>query len=200
MELTSHELLAFLPLGTAMVLATRLVLGIRTVGAFAPALVALTVLQLGATPTLSMLFVAGGTGLMVAPVLERLALPRATRLAVLVVAVCASLVASGAVEEQAVAFPLVIMAILIERTWESARVDGPSSAVRLHAMTLAVAFAVAAALAELAPFVLDRHWLPTAAIGIAANLAVGSYRGPRLSELRRFAPVRTSLRAAELAR
>jgi hypothetical protein len=192
MDLTSHELLALLPLGTAIVLATRLVIGIRTVGAFAPALVALTVLQLGATPTLSMLLVAGGAGLVIAPVIERLAIPRATRLAVLVVGVCASLVASGAVEQDAVAFPLVIMAILIERTWDSARVDGPSTAVRLFAMTLAVAFTVAAALAELSPYVLDRHWLPTAAFGIAVNLAVGSYRGLRLTELSRFSPVRTA--------
>lgn len=199
MELTSNEILAFLPLGIAMVLATRLVFGIRTVGAFAPALVALTVLQIGTTQTLSMLFVAGGTGLMAAPVLERFALPRATRLAVLVVVVCASLVASGSVEEQTVAFPLVIMAILIERTWESARAEGPSNAVRLYAMTLVVAYGVAAALSKLSPLVLDHHWLPTAAIGIVVNLAVGSYRGPRLSELRRFAPVRSSIRAAELA-
>jgi hypothetical protein len=87
---------------------------------------------------------------------------------------------------------LVIMAILIERTWDSARVDGPSTAVRLFAMTLAVAFTVAAALAELSPYVLDRHWLPTAAFGIAINLAVGSYRGLRLTELSRFSPVRTA--------
>jgi hypothetical protein len=199
MELTAHDLLALLPLGTAMVLSTRLIVGLRTIGAFAPALVALTVLQLGSQATLSMLLVAGGTGLIVAPVLERLALPRATRLAVLVVGVCASLVATGVVEEQAVAFPMVIMAIVIERTWDSARADGPASALRLYAATIAIAFAVAAALSELSPAVLDRHWLPTAALGVAANLAVGSYRGLRVTELRRFSPVRATTVTGEVA-
>lgn len=198
MDLTSHELLALLPLGTAMVLATRTFIGIRVIGAFAPALLALTVFQLGAAATLGMLLVAGGAGLTTVAVLERLALPRSTRLAVLVVVVCASLVASGAIDEQAVAFPLVIVAILIERTWDTARIDGPFGAIRLHTSTIAVAFAIAAGLSELSPFVLDRHWLPTTALGLAANIAVGSYRGLRLSELRRFSPVHAETRAAEV--
>jgi hypothetical protein len=200
MLLTSHDLLALLPIGTALVLASRLVLGIRSVGAFAPALVAMTILQLGAASTLSMLLVAGGTGLIASPVLERLALPKASRLAVLVAVVCASLVATGAIQDDAMAFPLVIMAMLIERTWDSARVDGPSTAVRLYVSTIAIAFVVAALLAELSPLLLDRHWLPTAAIGMAANLVVGSYRGLRLSEFRRFAPVHSSAATAGLTR
>jgi hypothetical protein len=200
MLLTSHDLLALLPIGTALVLASRLVLGIRSVGAFAPALVAMTILQLGAASTLSMLLVAGGTVLIASPVLERLALPKASRLAVLVAVVCASLVATGAIQDDAMAFPLVIMAMLIERTWDSARVDGPPTAVRLYVSTIAIAFVVAALLAELSPLLLDRHWLPTAAIGMAANLVVGSYRGLRLSEFRRFAPVRSSAATAGLSR
>jgi hypothetical protein len=199
MLLTSHDLLALLPIGTALVLASRLVLGIRSVGAFAPALVAMTILQLGTGTTLWMLLVAGGTGLIAAPVLERLALPKASRLAVLVAVVCASLVATGAIQDDAMAFPLVIMAILIERTWDSARVDGPSTAIRLYVSTIAIAFVVAALLAELSPLLLDRHWLPTAAIGMAANLIVGSYRGLRLNELRRFDPVRSAAQSAGLA-
>lgn len=183
-----------------MVLGTRVLIGVRTVGTFAPALIALTVMQLGVQATLSMLLVAGGTGLLVAPLLERLAVPRATRLAVLVVAVAASLIASGAVDEQTVALPLVIIAIVIERTWDSARAEGPTSAVRLYAATIGVGFAIAAVLSELSPAVLDRHWLPTAALGIVANLAVGSYRGLRLTELRRFAPVGSSTAAAEVTR
>lgn len=189
MELTAQDILAFLPLGIAMVLALRLVVGVRTIGAFAPALLALTVMQVGVQATTSMFLVAGGTGLMVAPILDRLALPRQTRLAVLVATVCTALVATGAITADTVAFPLVVMAIVVERTWESIRVDGAAAAARLSAATIVVAGIVAAALSVLAPYVTGHHWLATAAIGIATNLAVGSYRGLRLTELRRFAPL-----------
>lgn len=186
MELTAQELLALLPIGTALVLALRLVVGIHTIGAFAPALLSLTVMQLGTQATATMLLVAGGTGLMIAPIVDRLALPKGSRLAVVVVGVCASLVATGTVTADAVAFPIVVMAIVIERTWDSARVDGPVAGVRLFATTVTVAFVIAAALSALSPYLTDRQWMTSAALGVAANILVGSYRGVRLSERRRF--------------
>jgi 7 transmembrane helices usually fused to an inactive transglutaminase len=186
MELTAQELLALLPMGTALVLALRLVVGVRTIGAFAPVLLSLTTMQLGTQATATMLLVAGGTGLMISPVVDRLALTRGSRLAVVVVGVCASLVATGAVAADAIAFPIVVMAIVIERTWDSAQVDGPLAGVRLFSFTLIVAFAVAAALSAMAPYLTDRHWMTSAALGAAANILVGSYRGVRLTERRRF--------------
>ncbi len=186
MPLTADELLALLPVGTAIVLASRLVLGIRTSGLFAPALLALTVLQLGVRPAAAALLVASGAGLAAAPIVERLTLPRSSRLAVMVVVVCAAVVATGVLGPDGLAFPTVVLAILVERTWESANVDGAVAAVKLAATTAVVAFAVAAVLAELSPFLLGRHWLPVTAFGLGLNLLAGSYRGLRLTERRRF--------------
>ena len=65
MDLTSQELLALLPIATAATLASRLVLGWRTIGTFAPALLALTVMQLGTRDAGAALLVAGGATLLV---------------------------------------------------------------------------------------------------------------------------------------
>lgn len=190
MDLTSQELLALLPLATAATLFSRLVVGWRTVGTFAPALLSLTVMQLGARDAGAALLVAGGATLLVAPILDRLALPRATRLSVNVVAVIAALVGTGSAAGETSAAPVVVIAIVMERTWDSIGVTGTGGAVRLYATTVGLAFAIAAIVASLADRLTAMPWYGAAAIGIGLNVVVGSYRGLRLNELRRFRPAR----------
>ncbi len=192
MDLTSHELLALLPIATAATLATRLVLGWKTIGTFAPALLALTVMQLGARGAGAGLLVAGGATLLVAPILDRLALPRATRLSVNVVAVIAALVGTGVAAGESSAAPVVVIAIVMERTWDSINVSGVGSAIWLYGSTVGLAFAIAAIVASLADSVVAAPWYASATLGIALNVIVGSYRGLRLSEVRRFRPARTA--------
>lgn len=192
MDLTSHELLALLPIATAATLATRLVLGWKTIGTFAPALLALTVMQLGARGAGAGLLVAGGATLLVAPILDRLALPRATRLSVNVVAVIAALVGTGTAAGDSSAAPVVVIAIVMERTWDSINVSGVGSALWLYGSTVGLAFAIAAIVASLADRVVAAPWYASAMFGIALNVIVGSYRGLRLSEVRRFRPARTA--------
>ena len=190
MDLTSQELLALLPVATAATLASRLVLGWKTIGTFAPALLALTVMQLGATDAAAALLVAGGATLLLAPILDRLALPRATRLSVNVVAVIAALVGTGTAAGDSSAAPVVVIAIVMERTWDSVSVSGPASAIWLYATTIGLAFAIAALVASVAGNLIELPWYTAASIGIGLNVVVGSYRGLRLTELRRFRAAR----------
>lgn len=186
MELTAQELLALLPVGAAMATGVRLVLGVRTVGTFAPALLALAAVEMGHGSLLACLLIALAAAIAASPVIDRLALARSSRLGLLIVAIATALVGSGAISEGGSALPLVVLAIVCERTWESARADGPRKAVQLFATTVAVACAIAMALTQLSPVLVGRHWLASAAIGAIVTIAVGSYRGLRLSELTRF--------------
>lgn len=190
MDLTSQELLALLPLATAATLASRLVVGWRTIGTFAPALLALTVMQLGARDAGAALLVAGGATLVVSPILDALALPRATRLSVNVVAVIAALVGTGTAAGESSAAPVVVIAIVMERTWDSISVSGTGGAIGLYGRTVGLAFGIAALVASVADRLIAMPWYSAAAIGLALNVAVGSYRGLRLSELRRFRAAR----------
>ena len=187
--LTSHDLLTLLPIGTAAVLASRMILGLKTIGIFAPALLALTIYQLGARETGAALLVTLGAALMISPLLDAMALPRPSRLAALVVAVLTALIATGVVADSSSAAPIVVLAIVMERTWDVAHSSTARDAIRLFAASVGLAFAVAALLAEAAVRTTGWHWSTAAAVGFAANVLISRYRGLRLSELARFRPV-----------
>ncbi len=191
MQLTAEQILALLPLGAAMSTGVRLLLGVRSIGTFAPALLALAAIEVGHGALLVCLLIAASAAVAASPVIDRLTLARSSRLGLLIVAIATALVGSGAISQGGSALPLVVVAIVCERTWESARVEGPRKALQLFATTVAIAATIALALTALSPHLLGRHWLTSAAIGAVATIAVGSYRGLRLSELARF---RTILR------
>ncbi len=199
--LDSGQLLTLLPIGTAIVLASRVVLGLKTIGIFAPALLGLTIFQLGARETGAALLVTAGATVIVSPLLDRMALPRPSRLAALVVAVLTALIATGVVSESTSAAPIVVLAIVMERTWDAAQSTSATGALRLYAASVGLAYVVAAALAEVAARSGSWHWTTAAAVGFAANVLISQYRGLRLSELARFRRLLTgeAPRSVELA-
>ncbi|MCU0261045.1 MAG: hypothetical protein MUE78_08505 [Ilumatobacteraceae bacterium] len=196
MQLTPHQLLALLPIAIALALTLRLVVGLRTVGVFAPALLALTAADLGARDVAAALLVAGGAGFAVAPVLDRLPIARQARLGTLVIVVAAAVVATGVLDGDAVGLPMVVLAIVVERTWSDHTVAGARAATRLCGTTLASAGAIAVALTWIGPVLLTEHWVVPSAVGLGACLVVGGYRGLRVTELVRFRRLLRAERAA----
>lgn len=189
MDITAQELLALLPLATAATLASRLVIGWRSIGTFAPALLALMLMQLGPRDAAAAFLVAVGAALLAAPMLDLFPVGRSTRLSVLVVVVVGALVGSGTVAAASSAAPVVVLAIVMERTWDAANVGGARDAARLFLGTAVVANAIAMLLGAVAEPLLSMAWWQATAFGIAVNLIVGSYRGLRITELRRFRPI-----------
>ena len=102
----------------------------------------------------------------------------------------AALVGTGTAAGESSAAPVVVIAIVMERTWDSISVSGPGSALRLYGRTVGLAFAIAAMVASFADRLTAMPWYTAAALGIGLNVVVGSYRGLRLNELRRFRAAR----------
>jgi hypothetical protein len=196
MQLTPHDLLALLPIAVALALTMRLVVGLRTVGVFAPALLALTAIDLGARDVAAALLVAGGAGFAAAPILDRLPIARQARLGALVIVVAASVVGAGVLDGGAVGLPMVVLAIVVERTWNDQTVAGARAATRLCGSTLASAGVIALVLAGVGPALLTEHWVVSSAVGLGASLVVGGYRGLRLTEVYRFRRLLQADRAA----
>lgn len=186
MEYTADDILVLLPVGAALATSFRTIVGVPLIGVFAPALLALTVLELGARNLIAATAVAVGAGLMAAPFVERLALPRPSRLGLLLVAVAAAVVGTNVLDGQQGVMPLVVLAIATERVWETTRSEGGLRALQLGGYTLGSALAIAAILGALVPTLSGRSWLFSTVVGIAATVAAGSYRGLRLTEFWRF--------------
>jgi 7 transmembrane helices usually fused to an inactive transglutaminase len=186
MQLTPQELLTLLPIAVALALTVRLVIGLRTVGVFAPALLALTAVDIGAHGVVGALLVAGGAGFAIAPFLDRLPIARQARLGALVIVVAAAVVGSGVLGDHASGLPMVVLAIVVERTWNDQTVTGARSATRLCGSTIASGGVIALALAATGPMMLAQHWTISSAVGLAVCLLVGGYRGLRLTEVYRF--------------
>lgn len=199
------SLLALLPLAAVLVVALRSVVGVPTLGTFAPILLTVAFLQVGLVPSLVLTGVVIALGLAVEPLLRRAQLPRVARLAVLIgvtsvvlqsVESLAGLV--GAVDSWGAAFPLIVAAALVEKLYEEWELEGLGDAVLAAVRTLGVA-ALALPILVAPPV----RWL-TANVPIAFAITcvlwaflAGTYRGLRLTELLRFAPA--SRTAAEVA-
>lgn len=185
--LTAQQLVIFLPFAIAVVLAARMVIGVSTVGTFAPALLGLMVLQLGWAGTASALLVAGGATAIALPLIDGLRLSPSSRLTVVVSTIVLALVGVGLADGSGSALPIIVLAILFERIDEQLRAEGGAAALRSLASTLVVAAASALTIVAVSPAFAETPPVVVAAVGVAANLAVGCYRGLRLTELRRFA-------------
>jgi 7 transmembrane helices usually fused to an inactive transglutaminase len=193
--LQTAQLLGALPIGAAFVVTARTVFGMRTVGVFAPALLAITVIDLGLIDGLHVVMCAAIAGLLAIPLIERLAMPRVARLGLLLCVICAVLQIAGFADDQRAALPVVVMAVIIERGWDAVAGGGWAEGSRLIGVTVALAAGIALAISS-APV---QNLLGSGGLGapIAGGLLIalaGSYRGLRLGERRRF---RTLLAGAE---
>jgi hypothetical protein len=186
-------LLAGLALGATLVVAMRQMVGVNTFGTFAPVLLALAFLSTGLWVGLLVTAVVCGLAVAVEPVIRRLRLPRVARLAVLIGAVTMIIAGNEAIfgaDDNSVlgaAFPVVVLAAVIERFWECREEDGLGSALRGWLVTVGVAVLVSVLL--VLPAVrtaIEARPLELAAALTGACILVGRYRGLRVSELVRF--------------
>lgn len=178
--------LVALPLGAAITVIARSVIGVRTIGVFAPALLAIAAVHVGPGMALTVIGLAALAGLFVIPVVDRLAISRVARIAMLLCGICAAVQASGLGTEHA-ALPLVVLCVIIERSWECSMAEGWRPAARLVGGSLGVAAVIGATLL-LPPVRQASEGGGLALIGActACIVLAGSYRGLRWSERRRF--------------
>ena len=191
--LKPSNLLMVLPLGAFLVVLARSFIGVKAFGLFTPMLIALAFLQIGPVMGPIVLGTSVLTGMLVTPTLLKLRMTRVGFLGVLISLIVFVLVALqvflGA-NLQVDAFPVIVTALVVERWWKQWEKDGPKEAAFIAFSTFILALVIqfvmvsnfALALIEMSPLLMPA--LTAIAIGI-----LGRYRGLRLSEIKRFAPI-----------
>ncbi|MCK7545755.1 inactive transglutaminase family protein [Marinobacter bryozoorum] len=192
------RMLLLLPLGALVVAFMRIIIGIRTSGTFMPVLIAVAFVQTSLIPGLVAFLSVVAVGLVMRGYLSSLNLLLVARISALIILVIAITTGISIVGYQmgfntgmtVTFFPMVILAWTIERMsilWEE---DGPREVVIQGFGSLFVA--VLAYLLMDAP--LARHLtfnfpeLHLVTFGLI--LLMGQYTGYKLTELRRFSPVK----------
>jgi hypothetical protein len=191
--LKPSNLLMVLPLGSFLVVLARSFIGLKAFGLFTPMLIALAFLQIGPVMGPVVLCCSVLVGMIVTPTLLKLRMTRVGFLGVLIsliVLVLASLQIALDTELQVDAFPVIVCALVVERWWKQWGKDGAKPAAKMAINTFVLAVVIefvmvsnfALALIEWSPLLMPA----TAAVAIAL---LGRYRGLRLSEIPRFAPI-----------
>ena len=190
----TYRVLLMIPIGAFIMLLLRNLVGVKTFGTFMPVLVALAFRETQLIAGIALFTLVVGLGLLVRFYLERLHLllvPRLTAILILVVLLMAaiSVLANRLDLEVGLSvalFPMVIMAMTIERMSVAWDERGAGSALREGVGTLIVA--------ALAYLVMSWPWLEqfvfvfpeTLLLLFAGCLVLGRYSGYRLTELYRF--------------
>ena len=190
----TYAILLMVPVGAFIMLLLRNLVGLKTFGTFMPVLVALAFRDTGLTAGVALFVLVVGAGLLARFYLERLRLllvPRLTAILILVVLLMAMVsVLSNRMELEVglsvALFPMVIMAMTIERMSVAWDERGGANAVREGIGTLMVA--------ALAYLVMSWPWLERFVfvfpefllLLLAGCLLLGRYSGYRLTELYRF--------------
>ena len=191
--LKQRSLLMVLPIGAFLVVLARSFIGLKAFGLFTPMLIALAFLQMGPIIGPLVLLSSIGVGMAVAPQLLKLRMTRVGFLGVLISFVVFVLAAAQQLLDKDIsvdAFPVVVCALCVERWWKQWEKDGAYESARIALNTLVLALAiqfimvshVALMLIDISPLVLPSF----AAIAITV---LGRYRGLRMTELARFAPI-----------
>ena len=191
--LKPSNLLMVLPMGAFLVVLARSFIGLKAFGLFTPMLVALAFLQIG--PIMGPIVLASSVlvGMIVAPALLRLRMTRVGFLGTLISLIVLVLVALQIILDtqlQVDAFPVVVCALVVERWWRQWEKDGAYEAARLAFNTFMISIVIqfvmvsnlALAMIEASPLLMP------ALTGIAIAI-LGRYRGLRLTEIGRFAPI-----------
>lgn len=190
----TYAILLMVPVGAFLMLLLRNLVGIKTFGTFMPVLIALAFRDTGMVAGIALFVLVVGTGLLVRFYLERLRLllvPRLTAILIVVVLLMAAVsVLSNRLELEVglsvALFPMVIMAMTIERMSVAWDERGGANAMREGAGTLVVA--------ALAYLVMSWPWLERFVfvfpefllLLLGGCLLLGRYSGYRLTELYRF--------------
>lgn len=191
--LKPSNLLMVLPLGAFLVVLARSFIGLKAFGLFTPMLIALAFLQIGPVMGPIVLCSSVLVGMMVTPSLLKLRMTRVGFLGVLISLIVLVLVGLMMVLDtqlQVDAFPVIVCALCVERWWKQWGKDGAKPAAKMAFNTFILAVVIqfvmvsdfAMALIESSPLLMPA----TTAIAIAV---LGRYRGLRLTEIGRFAPI-----------
>ena len=190
----TFQIMIMIPFGVLVILVLRNLIGIQTLGTFTPVLIALAFRETGLQWGIDLFTVITALGLSLRSYLEHLKLQMLPRLSVVLTFVVVMIAAISLLSHRlgfesglsVALFPMVILTMSIERlsiTWEE---RGAA-----HAMKAAVGTLFAAALAhilmrvpELVYFVFT--FPAVLLLLVAFMLAMGRYRGYRLTELFRF--------------
>lgn len=191
--LKPSNLLMVLPLGSFLVVLARSFIGLKAFGLFTPMLIALAFLQIGPVMGPVVLCSSVLVGMVVTPSLLKLRMTRVGFLGVLISLIVLVLVSLQKLLDtnlQVDAFPVIVCALCVERWWKQWGKDGAKPAAKMALNTFALAIVIefvmvsdlAMALIEWSPLLMPA----TMAVAIAI---LGRYRGLRLSEIGRFAPI-----------
>lgn len=200
-----YQVLLMIPIGAFIMLVLRNLIGIKTYGTFMPVLVALAFRDTGVLAGILLFLSVVGSGLLVRFYLERLRLllvPRLTAVLIIVVLLMALVsVLSNRLDIEVglsiALFPMVIMAMTIERmsiAWEE---RGAGHAIKEAIGTLIVSALAALAMSwnplEHFVFVFPEILL----VLLAFTLMLGRYSGYRITELFRFRALAREVGAAD---
>jgi hypothetical protein len=190
----TYRILLMVPIGAFIMLLLRNLVGVKTYGTFMPVLIALAFRETALVAGITLFVVVVGFGLVARFYLERLRLllvPRLTAILILVVLLMAAVsVLSNRlgleVGLSVALFPMVIMAMTIERMSVAWDERGAGTAIREGIGTLVVA-AVAYLIMSWGPLEhLVFVYPETLLVLFALSLLLGRYSGYRLNELFRF--------------
>ncbi len=197
LPLKLHDTLSLtllLPLGALITAVLRNIVGLRTLGTFAPALLAMSFIHAAWGTALVILTVVVIVGLVGRSMLEKLHLLMVPRLSIVLTLIILCVVFAVSMlnywlpsqSAQSVLIPLVILTILIERFFVTSEEDSTSFAVQLVLGTVVVAafcylLLRSQAIGQLVLTYPEIHFFT-----IAAFIIIGRYTGYRLTELWRF--------------
>ena len=191
--LKPSNLLMVLPLGAFLVVLARSFVGLKAFGLFTPMLIALAFLQIGPIMGPVVLCSSVLVGMIVTPTLLKLRMTRVGFLGVLISLIVLVLVALQMILDtklQVDAFPVIVCALVVERWWKQWGKDGRKAAAKMALNTFLLAVVIEFVMvSNLAMMLIE--WSPLlmpATTGLAIAV-LGRYRGLRLSEIGRFAPI-----------
>lgn len=189
-----YRVLLLVPVGAMLIVLLRNIVGIQTFGTFMPILIALSFRETELLGGVILFTLIVSLGLAIRFYLERLKLLLVPRLAAVVIVVIMIMLTLSILSHNLgiehglsiALFPMVILAMTIERmslVWEE---HGPSDAIRQGIGSLAVA--VAGYLLMINPYIDHLFFVfpELLLIVLAVTLLLGRYTGYRLSELLRF--------------
>ena len=193
------KLIMLLPIGALVVVFMRVGIGVKTSGTFMPVLIALAFLQTELLPGILSFIIVVSIGLLIRTYLSALNLLLVARIAVLVILVIGlislfSIVSYrlGLIEGLTITFfPMIILAWTIERmsiVWEE---EGPREVLVQGSGSLFVAVLAYLLMNQALTRHLVFNFPELHLVVLALIMLLGRYTGYRLSELWRFATMKT---------
>jgi len=193
-EQSMFKLLLLLPLGAAVVVFMRIIIGFKTAGTFMPVLISLAFLQTSLLPGLVSFISVVAIGLVLRSYLSRLNLLLVSRIATLIVLVIFIISALSIIGYHLgystgmtiTFFPMIIIAWTIERMsilWEE---EGPNEVLKQGGGSLLVAVLAYMLMQSTLLQHLSFNFPELNLVLLAMIMGMGQYTGYKLTELRRF--------------